>query len=115
MKKGSRQNYLQYKEHARALAHEKIVHYNMHYNFKVGRVTVRNQTSRWGSCSKQGNLNFNYRIALLPTRLSDYIVVHELCHLGEFNHSEKFWALVARTMPDWKTLRKELRGIRHVV
>ena len=72
---------------------------------------MRNQRSRWGSCSRSGNLNFNYRIASLRPELQDYIVVHELCHLKEFNHKEGFWALVALTVPDWQTLRAELRAI----
>jgi predicted metal-dependent hydrolase len=111
----SRAKYLKYREIARILAHQKIAEYNVHYNFPIKRVAVRNQSSRWGSCSKNGNLNFNYRIALLPQHLADYIVVHELCHLGEFNHSDKFWMLVEKTMPNWKALRKELKGIRHFV
>ncbi len=73
------------------------------------RVTIRNQSSRWGSCSRKGNLSFNYRIALLPPELADYIIVHELCHLGEFNHSKKFWDLVEKTIPNWPQLRAELK------
>jgi predicted metal-dependent hydrolase len=58
-----------------------------------------------------GNINFNYKIALLPPRLADYIVVHELCHLGEFNHSKAFWDLVAVAIPDYRERRAELRAI----
>ena len=67
--------------------------------------------TRWGSCSKKGTLNFNYKIALLSPELRDYIIVHELCHLGEFNHSSKFWLLVEKTVPNYKTLRKQIKQI----
>jgi predicted metal-dependent hydrolase len=89
---------------------ERIGHFNQIYGFVVKRISVRDQRSRWGSCSKKGNLNFNYRIVLLPPKVADYIIVHELCHLGEFNHSKRFWGLVAKAVPDYKQLKKELRG-----
>lgn len=98
------------KELARTLVKERIKFFNHHYKFTVNRISIRNQRSRWGSCSKKGNLNFNYRLVLLPPEVADYIIVHELCHLGEFNHSKKFWELVAKTIPDYKQIRKELRG-----
>jgi hypothetical protein len=105
-----RAEFLEYKEQARALVSERLAHFNRQYQFPIKRVSIRNQRSRWGSCSKKGNLNFNYRVVLLPLEVADYIVVHELCHLGEFNHSKKFWELVAKTIPDHKQIRKELRG-----
>jgi len=107
--KGRRAEYLGNRERARELVKERIEYFNRHYNFKVGRIAIRNQKTRWGSCSKRGNMNFNYKIALLPAPLADYIIVHELCHIGEFNHSHKFWALVVRTIPDYKKLRHELK------
>lgn len=110
-RKPLRLSYLRHRETARELVLKKIPEFNAHYGFKVGRVAIRDQKSRWGSCSSKGNLNFNYRIALLPSYLADYVIVHELCHLGEFNHKEKFWALVARTIPDYKKYRDELRVI----
>ena len=91
------------------LALKKIEAFNKIYQFKYNRVSIRNQKTRWGSCSKSGNLNFNYKIALLPEKLVDYIIVHELCHLKEFNHSEKFWALVSITIPDYTIVRTELK------
>ncbi len=98
-----------YKEKARALVLGRLEHFNRHYNLTWNRVAIRNQHSRWGSCSRKKNLNFNYRIALLPPHLSDYIIVHELCHLRELNHSPRFWSLVAETLPNHRTLRTELR------
>ena len=74
-----------------------------------GRITIRNQRSRWGSCSGQGNLNFNCLLMLTPPQVRDYVVIHELCHRKEMNHSADFWAQVARVMPDYKTHRQWLK------
>jgi len=108
-KKYTRWDYKKYKENARSLVHKKIGELNAHYGFKVGRVSIRNTKSRWGSCSKQGNLNFNYKILFLPPHIADYIIVHELCHIKEFNHSTNFWNLVAELVPNHKAIRKELK------
>jgi predicted metal-dependent hydrolase len=106
--KTTKADYLKHREAARRLVHEKILKLNQIYKFKVGRVAIKDQKTRWGSCSSKGNLNFNYRIALLPDHLSEYIVAHELCHLGELNHSARFWALVEKTVPLYRQARKEL-------
>lgn len=107
--KSGKRDYLKYKENALALAESRINYFNKQYEFLINTINIKNQKTRWGSCSRKGNLNFNYKIALLPLRLADYIIVHELCHLGEFNHSYKFWNLVAKTIPDYRDLRNELR------
>lgn len=73
------------------------------------KITIRRQKSRWGSCSRKGSLNFNYRIVFLPQEMAEYIVAHELCHLKEFNHSGRFWDLVATAIPEYKRIRKALR------
>lgn len=86
--------------------------FNQHYNLKYKRICIRDQKTRWGSCSKAGTLNFNYRLALLPEKLLDYVVVHELCHLKEMNHSVRFWNLVAETLPDFKSQRQALEKFR---
>ncbi len=107
----NRKEYVRLKETARAVIHERLFYFNQVYGFKVGRVSIKNHKSRWGSCSGKGNLNFNYKIIKLPPRLADYIIVHELCHLGEFNHSLRFWALVGKTVPEHRTLRRVLRAL----
>jgi predicted metal-dependent hydrolase len=108
--KQTRANYLKYKESARILIHERLRHFNKFYNFRYNKVFVKDTTSRWGSCSKAGNLNFSYRLVLLPQELADYVIVHELCHLEQFNHSQKFWDLVAQQVPEYKKIRSQLRG-----
>lgn len=100
-----------HKERARALVHERLIHWNQFYNFTYVRVAIRNQSSRWGSCSTKRNLNFNYRIVFLAPELADYIIVHELCHLEEFNHSQDFWNLVEKTIPDFQKRRQLLKEI----
>jgi hypothetical protein len=109
--KSNKRDYKKYKSQALALARERLEFYNQFYNFEYKKISVRNQKARWGSCSRSGNLCFNYRIALLPENLRDYIIVHELCHLGQFNHSRDFWELVGRTVPDFKKSRAEVRRI----
>ncbi len=106
---GGRADYERLAETARSLAKQRLIYFNERYNLKFNRVAIRDQRTRWGSCSRKGNLNFNYRIALLPAHLADYIIVHELCHLAELNHSPKFWKLVARVLPDYAARRRELR------
>ncbi len=106
--KGQRQEYLAHKSRALELARRKLEELNETYNFSYKKICVRNQKSRWGSCSRAGALSFNYKIALLPAKLAEYIIAHELCHLGEMNHSRKFWALVAAAVPDYRQRRKEL-------
>lgn len=110
-RKGNTKEYAQYKNVALKLVLERLEYFNQFYGFTYHKVTIRNQKTRWGSCSKAGNLNFSYRIALLPSCLADYIIVHELCHLGQFNHSQTFWNLVAQQFPDHPKLCKNLKHI----
>ena len=81
------------------------------YGVPIRRIAIRNQKTRWGSCSKLGNLNFNYKLVFLPKHLRDLVIVHEICHLLEFNHSHKFWFNVSRVFPNYKELTKELRKV----
>ncbi|MES2023245.1 MAG: M48 family metallopeptidase [Patescibacteria group bacterium] len=97
------------KNRAHVLVRDRLEFFNKFYGYKIGRVSIRNQKSRWGSCSGKGNLSFNYKIVFLPLELADYIIVHELCHLKEMNHSVKFWSLVAEQIPDYKQRRKSIK------
>ncbi len=102
-------NYLENKERARDLIAKILDIYSHYYGFKYSGFSIRNQSTRWGSCSNKGHLNFNYKLLFLPLRLAEYVVVHELCHLKEMNHSDKFWKLVARIFPNYKELREEIK------
>ncbi len=107
--KNDHANYLKYKGDAFDFISKRVSHFNKVYNLKFNKINIKNQKTRWGSCSKKGNLNFNYKILLLPKKTSDYIIVHEMCHLKEFNHSQKFWNLVAKAIPSYSEIKKELR------
>ena len=74
-----------------------------------GRVTIREQKSRWGSCSARGNLSFNWKLIMAPPEALDYVVIHELCHRLEFNHSPRFWQLVEAQMPEYEAWKKWLK------
>ena len=104
-------HYAEHKERARILVHERLAHWNQSYNFTYKRVAIRNQRSRWGSCSTNQNLNFNYRLVFLPLELVDYVIVHELCHLKHCNHGEEFWFEVEKQIPDYKVHKEKLHVI----
>jgi hypothetical protein len=76
---------------------------------KFGRIRVKNQRTLWGSCTPDGNLNFNWRLTLAPPEVLDYVVIHELAHRAEMNHSPRFWAIVERHCPEQKERRRWLR------
>lgn len=99
----------EYSKQALLLVQERLQHFNTIYGFTYSKIVIKNQRTRWGSCTRTGNLNFNYKIALLSPEIADYLVVHELCHRGQMNHSASFWKLVARTIPDFVERRKGLR------
>lgn len=105
------QHYLQHKEVARRLVHERLLHYNQHYQYEWNRVAIRNQRRCWGSCTSLKNLNFSYRILFLPPDIADYIIVHELCHLEALHHQQSFWDLVAETIPNYQECVQNLRAI----
>ena len=91
------------------IVQERLKHFNQFYNFSYKDVRVKKVSTRWGSCSRRGNLNFSHKLALLRPEEIDYVVVHELCHLAEFNHGPKFWKLVEQTIPNYMQIRKGMR------
>ncbi len=88
---------------------ERVCYYAKIMGVQYGRITVRNQKTRWGSCSSKGNLNFNCLLMLTPPEVQDYVVVHELAHRIEMNHSPAFWAEVEKILPDYRRHKKWLR------
>lgn len=103
--------YKQYKKEALAYVTDCLKFYNQHYRIGFGGLSIRNPRTRWGSCSSANNLSFNYKIVLLPSKLAEYIVVHELCHCIQHNHSKDFWRLVAQTIPDYRERRRALKSV----
>lgn len=103
------QEYLRYKIKARELIIATAERLNKFYNFDYKKISIRNQSTLWGSCSQDKSLNFSYKLYFLPGHLAEYIVAHELCHLQELNHSRNFWQLVAQTVPDYKKRIAELK------
>lgn len=79
------------------------------HGFSVGKISIRGQKTRWGSCSKNRNLSFNYRLMAFREEVIDYVIIHELCHTKQMNHSRKFWSLVEKIVPDYMELRRELK------
>jgi len=108
-KKEKHEEYLKYKMKALQIVEERLIHFNTFYNLKWNNIFIKDQKTRWGSCSNKKNLNFNYKIALIPSKYADYIIIHELCHLKEMNHSLKFWNQVSIAMPDYKEVRNNLK------
>ncbi len=87
----------------------RVAYFAQRMGVTYGRITIREQKTRWGSCSSKGNLNFNWKLALMPEEILDYVVVHELAHRREMNHSERFWAVVAEVLPDYRERRRQLK------
>lgn len=108
---GGRSHFLANRRQAAIFIKERVAFFSRFYNLKPGKISVRNQRTRWGSCSRQGNLSFNYRLAFTSLEEADYVIVHELCHLLEFNHSPNFWRLVAQAVPDYRRLRRRLKAL----
>lgn len=88
---------------------EKVAYYARLMGVTYGRISIRKQKTRWGSCSREGNLNFNCLLMMAPPEVLDYVVVHELSHRLEMNHSARFWAQVEKVMPDYRVPRRWLK------
>lgn len=90
------------RERAKSVLAQRTAYFARQIGVTYGRITVRDQKTRWGSCSQTGNLNFNFRLILAPSEVLDYVVVHELCHRRQMNHSAQFWQEVAQVLPDYR-------------
>lgn len=108
---GTREEYAKYKRQAKALITSRLAELNRQYNFAYKKVSIRSQKTRWGSCSKSGTLSFNYRLLFVDPAIRDYVLVHELCHTRQMNHSARFWALVSQVIPHYKQYRAALRSL----
>lgn len=97
------------KQYAHRFVVERINKIKENYNFSFNSINIKNNKSQWGSCSKAGNLSFTYKIIFLPEKMAEYIIVHELCHLEEFNHSKRFWMLVGDISPNYEIYEQRLK------
>ncbi len=102
-----------YKDAARDYIPKRVAYFQTMTGGNYTRITIRDQKTRWGSCSSNGTLSFNWRLMLAPPAILDYVVVHELCHLTHMNHSSAFWATVESVYPDYRTARKWLKEHGH--
>lgn len=98
-----------YRELARQAIWERVEFFKTQLNVEYNQIRIKEQKSRWGSCSKKGNLNFNWKLVMAPPDIIDYIVVHEICHLIHMNHSRDFWKCVEGLMPDYRNRRLWLK------
>ena len=99
-------------EEARIVIPERVKYFAKIIGVTYGQITIRHQKTRWGSCSSSGNLNFNCMLMATSPELIDYVVVHELCHRKQMNHSPLFWKEVEEILPDYRNLRSRLREYR---
>ena len=98
-----------YKDQAKRIFQEKAERFSKIMGLKYNRMMVKNQKTRWGSCSSKGNINLNWRVIMAPDEVSDYLIIHELVHLKYLNHSPDFWNLVKTYQPDYLKWRSWLR------
>lgn len=103
------EDFEKYKNKALNIASFRVEYFNKQYDYSYRKIEIKNYKTRWGTCSKDGKLSFNFRITHMPSNIQDYIIVHELCHLKEFNHSRKFWNLVGKTIPDYRKRVEDLK------
>ena len=102
-----------YREEARRLIGERVDHYATRHNLVYQAIKITSARKRWGSCNRLKNLSFSWRLIMAPMEVVDYVVVHELAHTREMNHSQKFWKLVEATYPKYKTAEKWLKDHGH--
>jgi len=97
------------KTQAKTIVDERARYFSAKLRLNHTGISTNNNKTRWGVCGKDGKIAMNWRTIMLEPKLFDYIMVHEFCHLLEFNHSKQFWMLVESILPNWRTLRKELK------
>ncbi len=102
-----------YRDAAKDYIPKRVEYYHTFTGGNYSKITIRDQKTRWGSCSSNGTLSFNFRLMMAPPRVLDYVVVHELCHLTHMNHSNDFWNLVGSILPDYREHRKWLKENGH--
>jgi hypothetical protein len=111
LKDGSAQHFTKNEDKALKLVTNKVEIWAKKLGYEYGDVCVKQLKSRWGSCSSKGNLTFNYKVLFLDDDLRDYVVVHELCHIAQPNHSRKFWNLVEKSLPNYEQMRSTIKTI----
>ncbi len=94
---------------AKKIIPKRVKHFATIMGVRYNRIAIKHQATRWGSCSAKGNLNFNCLLVLCPPEIRDYVIIHELCHLKELNHSERFWNEVAKYCPEYKVHKQWLK------
>ena len=102
-----------YRNAAKEYFSKRVTFYHTLTGGSFQTITVRDQKSRWGSCSSRGTLSFNYRLLFAPPKVLDYVVVHELCHLTHMDHSSNFWKMVEQIMPDYRVYKQWLKEHGH--
>ena len=102
--------YVEKREEAKDLIEDRVRELSNLHGFRYKKISIRNQRTRFGSCSRSGNLSFHYRIAFFTPEERDYVIIHELCHLRHFDHSPAFWQEVAKFSPQYESIRKKLKA-----
>ncbi len=107
----SKNDFQKYKKEAEEKITERVEFFAKKYGFQYNQIKIKDNKTNWGSCSIKKNLNFNYRLIFLKEDEMDYVIIHELCHLIEMNHSKRFWSEVEKKIPNYKELKKNIKNI----
>jgi len=107
----SPKHYLEHRGRAKRIIKKRVRELAEEHGFNLNKITIRNQKTKWGSCSQKGNLNFHYKLIFLDSEVRDYVIIHELCHLRVMNHSSHFWREVENILPNYKEQKRALQAI----